>query len=104
MSLDEFMLHCDVSMRHETVVHASAAQAYDAMREVDLGRSWLVAALFFLRGLAQTRRSAPTGFLQGVQRTGFVLLADRPPQEVVFGIVGKFWLPSGGRVSGLTRD
>lgn len=42
-------------------------------------------------------------FIEGVQQGGFVLLLDSP-EEVVFGIAGKFWLPSGGRVCDLTPE
>jgi hypothetical protein len=104
MGLDDFMPRFDVFMRHEALVHAPLAQAYEALRAVDLTESWLAAALFWLRGLGRTRRAAPADFLEGVQHNGFVLLADRPDKEVVFGIVGKFWLPSGGRVCDLTRE
>lgn len=104
MSLDEFMPAFDVSMRHGMEVRASPAAAYEALRQADLSKSWLVSALFCLRGLARTRRGAPADFLEAVQRGGFVRLAERPPHEVAFGVAGKFWLPSGGRVDGLTRE
>jgi len=103
MRLDTFMPHFDVSMRHDVVVRASPRQAYQALRQVDLRQSWLARILFFLRGLGRNRPRASLDFLETVQQGGFVLLLDAP-EEVVFGVAGKFWLPSGGRVCGLTRE
>lgn len=103
MSLDAFMPHFDVSMRHDILVRASPMQAYQALRQVDLRQSWLAGILFFLRGLGRNRPRASLDFLDTVQQGGFVLLLDAP-EEVVFGVAGKFWLHSGGRVCGLTRE
>ncbi len=32
--------------------------------------------------------------LDGLLNWGFVLLADKPSQEFVFGLIGRFWTPS----------
>lgn len=89
-------------------MHVAAAPdaAWEAVRTTDLLRSRTIRLLFALRGLggALTRR-APLGpvTLDDLTRVGFVLLEERPPQEVVLGIAGRFWTPS-GRIVRLDPD
>jgi hypothetical protein len=85
-------------------VRAPRERTWRALRTADLGRSHLVHALLAVRALpaALTGRRDARGPRPGVLtlddllRSGFVLLAERPAEEIVFGIVGKFWQPAGG--------
>jgi hypothetical protein len=57
--------------------------------------------LFWLRGLPAllSPNSEPEGTpdltLEGLLQSGFILLAENPPHELVFGTVGQFWTPTG---------
>ena len=88
----------DVVMRHELRVPVAPAVAWAALERADLGNSLLTRALLTLRGLRRpgTRRRLTLATLPG---SGFVPLGERPGREVAFGLVGRFWTPSGGRVS-----
>jgi hypothetical protein len=100
--LDEFLPEYDVSEHHEVVVDAPPEQTFKAIRELDLAKDPLVAALFFVRTiphritgkLPPTRRLTIEEMLQG----GFRLLDDDSPRELIVGAIGRFWqLDSGIR-------
>jgi hypothetical protein len=79
-----------VRKRHATVARASVPATWEALLALDLSRSRIVRALFALRGLPA---SAMTW--QGLERLRFIRLAEEPPRELLLGIVGRFWTPSG---------
>lgn len=103
MLIDEFLAHADFAERHALRVHAPPERAYVAARRLDLRGSLPVRALFALRSLPAlfTRRGHRGGralgtSMEGLLRSGFVLLGERPPHELVLGLVGRFWTPAGG--------
>lgn len=95
MLLDRYLDHWDVRSRHETVVDAPPRDTYQAVRDLDMGRSLPVMALFAIRavphlltGKARPSRSVTLDtFLEG----GFMILAEEPGRELVVGAVGRFW-------------
>jgi hypothetical protein len=100
--IDRFMPTFDVVERHAVIVRASPEEAFRAIRRMDLARSLPIRALFALRGLpalvggrAGRRRSWT---LDDIIEAGFVLLAEEPGVELVLGVVGRFWKPTGGVV------
>jgi hypothetical protein len=106
--LDELMPTYDVRERHRTRVRASATTTYDALHETDLAAAPLVRALFALRalpgallhgrrGLAALRaRGRTPATLRTLARSGFPVVAERAPEEVVIGVEGRFWTLGGG--------
>ncbi len=108
MLIDGFMPEFDVSEHHVARVHASADRAYEAVRRVDLARSKAVRVLFVARGMPMMlrgrRRASRTMTLDDLVLGGFVWLADEPPQEMVLGVAGSFWRPSGGVVRMEARE
>jgi hypothetical protein len=98
MLLDELMPRYDLSERHRVIVGAASGAAYEAARNVDLGRSTTVRLLFAFRGLLRWfggRGPSTPMTLDGFLRGGFVLLAEDPGREIVLGVVGRFWRPRG---------
>lgn len=104
MLIDDALPVFDEVERHAVDVVASPARVYLAVRRLDLSASVMVRTLFLLRGLPAlfTRRS-PSGpelsrslDLDGLLASGFVLLAERLDVEIVLGLVGRFWTPTGG--------
>jgi hypothetical protein len=112
MLVDEFMPVYDMSDAVATVVHADSPATWDALMEVDLvkvGRSkplvGLLGALRMLPEIAsdllhgERPATAPNGLrlrdLADVpsQNGGWVLLDERPGEEIALGLVGKFWRP-----------
>jgi hypothetical protein len=112
MLVDDFLPVYDVSDSVATVVHADVAKTWQALMEVDLievGRQRpLVAVLGALRALPEIvghlLHGEPTAQMPKQLRLrdttqiplgegGWVLLGERPGDEIALGLVGKFWRP-----------
>jgi hypothetical protein len=89
MLIDQFLPSYNVSARYQIDIHAPIEKVYSAARHLDMGGSWIVRWLYRLRGLPASGLT-----LDGMLQWGFVLLADNPAQEIVFGLIGRFWTPS----------
>ena len=92
MLIDRFMPEFDVSEHHVARVHAPADRAYQAAREVDLGRSRVIRGLFSARGIPlmiKSRRLPPprSMTLDDLVKDGFVWLAQQPPDELLRHVV-----------------
>ena len=108
MLIDDFLPEYDAVEKHRIVVCASADKTYSAIRTADLGGSVPVKMLLGIRalpgalasgggGLSRLRRRASEPVtLRDLERTGFTVLAENPPNELLIGIVGAFWKPTGG--------
>jgi hypothetical protein len=112
MLTDELLPVFDVSDSVAVVVHADVATTWKALMEVDLievgRRRPMVAVLGALRMLpemvshllhGETPAEPPARMrlkdLAGLPMNagGWVLLGERPFQEIALGLVGKFWRP-----------
>jgi hypothetical protein len=112
MLVDEFLPVYDVSDSVATVVEANVATTWEALMEVDLievgRRRPLVALLGGLRALpeivghllhgeplARPPRQLRLHDVPGIPSAegGWVLLGERPRDEIALGLVGKFWRP-----------
>jgi len=92
--LDRFMPVSDVVERHHTDVAAPAAVTLEVAQDMSLFDLPIVRAVFKGRELilragpgAQPRR----GLLEEVLSLGWVILAETPGREIVFGAVTKPW-------------
>src|SRR5262245_8955856 len=87
----------DVSERHRILVAADRETVFRAIREADLASGTLTRVLLAVRGIrARARR------LAAFERAGFRIVAERPPEEILIGLVGKFWTPRGGLCAGVS--
>lgn len=112
MLVDEFLPVYDVSDAVATVVEADIASTWDALMGVDLievgRRRPLVAALGALRILPELvtdllHGEAPSPGPRQLRlrdmsslprdQGGWILLGERPHDEIALGLVGKFWRP-----------
>lgn len=92
----------DVRSSHEIEVNAPAAVAYQAARDLDIGRSVPMTVLFAIRavphlvtGKARASRSIT---LETFLEAGFMMLEENAPKEFVMGAMGKFWRLDSGMV------
>jgi hypothetical protein len=112
MLADDFLPIYDVSDSVATVVHADVGTTWDALLEVDLidvgHKRPLVGALGAIRVLPdivsqmlhgelpqrppQHLRLRDTAAIPA-HEGGWVLLGERPRDEIALGLVGKFWKP-----------
>lgn len=84
------------------VVHADLATTFAAARSLDFltVRTPLLTASMWVRGLPERLHGRPTVqptqllLAQGTGLPGWLLLGERPDQEIAFGAVGKFWQPT----------
>jgi hypothetical protein len=102
--LDEFLPEYDVNEVHSTRVAASPGDTLAAARAVTARELPVAGALMALRRLPAMvrgrsgevpRRVADAPILDQMSRGGFMLLAERP-DEVVLGVVGRFWAAHSG--------
>lgn len=104
--LDDYFPAYDARERHEIAIAAPPDVVYGAIRTADLGghlvtRTLLAiraAPLWWQRGrwrISSRPRARPLT-LAHFEARGFVVLADRPPEEILVGLQGRFWAPSGG--------
>jgi len=94
MLIDEFMTIFDFSERHETRVRAAAEKVYAAVNATDFSESWIIWSLLALRGLGWSQPSKKTT-LRDMTRNNFAILGEKQNQEILLGLAGKFWTPTG---------
>ena len=97
--IDEFLGDPQIESRHEKRVVASPRDAFRAALQLDVSDSWIVGALFRLRGLPKQAMG-----LQDLEQLGFVALAREEDQEIVYGLVGQPWRLSGNLQSVSAED
>ena len=91
--IDEFSPVFHFRERHETVVHAPAARVYEAIRAVSADEISLFQTFTWIRRFGrpgpESIMSAPAHkpIIDVATSTGFLLLQDAPPREVVIGAV-----------------
>lgn len=90
MLIDDFLPEYDFVETHDIAVCASVEAVFSAVDEVDLSESWIVRGLLFLRGL-------PNGHLRlrDLRKSNFEILGTRENEELLIGLAGKFWAPTG---------
>ncbi len=99
--IDEFLLDYDYSERHEIEISAPVPTVFAKVLKLDFRRSLVIRILFALRSLPGlfTRReqSSPSLGLtmDALLKSGFILLAQILNQEIVLGLVGRFWTACG---------
>ena len=91
MLINEYLPEYDFVEKHRTKVRAKGSVVFRAVNEANFGESWIIRTLFFLRGL-------PTGNITlSKMRDGiFETLGEKPNDELLLGLVGQPWKPSGG--------
>ena len=92
MLIDEFLPTYDIAERHHVNMSVPVGEVYPAVRALDFRDSRITRWLFRVRGLP-----VPSSLtLDGLLSIGFILLGERPQQELLLGVVGRFWTLTGG--------
>lgn len=102
MLLDDFLPTFDFTEVHVVNVHAPRERIFRALQDLTPAEITLVRTLFALRSLLVRLLGKGTmgfvetqPFLQQALRSGFILLAESPNQELVLGTIGQFWKITG---------
>ena len=102
MLIDSFAPNPDAVETHSIAINAAGEQVYHALWTADLGGSLAIKILMGLRSLpafllhrshARPRNQRIT--LQTIIDSGFGVLAEKPGEEIVLGVTGRFWRPTG---------
>jgi hypothetical protein len=122
MILDDLMPRNDVVERHRTIVSAAPNVVFGAIREANLAGGQITRALLALRAapstlitIAKSPRAARTEPVNRVsarrvvrlndfERVGFRIVAERAPEELVIGLLGRFWTVRGGLCADVTAE
>jgi len=97
--LDEFLPRYDVHEVHSVDTSAAPAAVMEAIRGLTSAEVPVLVVLMAFRTLPELlrrrRRPLRGPLLDGFRRGGFVTLRESP-NELVLGVVGRFWQPSAG--------
>ena len=100
MLLDAVLPEYDVSKRHRISIRASPLRVFEEVLRYDFRGSRVTQVLMALRGYGRRTRQAgegePAPLPESLARFGFTPLAESAGEELVFGLIGQFWRPSGG--------
>jgi hypothetical protein len=96
----------DVSARYQTRVKASLKRTREAMCDADFSQLPLTRILMGLRKLGWGRQKAEQAASreERLRAAGFISIPTGSENEVLLGVVGRFWRPDSGTVRGLTAD
>lgn len=102
MLIDSFAPKPDATEIHKIEIAATRETVYQALWTTDIGGSLVIKGLLALRSLPafilspnrrpHARRKIT---LQTLIDAGFGQLAEEPGREIVLGIAGRFWRPTG---------
>ncbi|HEX8738487.1 MAG TPA: hypothetical protein VF721_24360 [Pyrinomonadaceae bacterium] len=98
MLIDEFLPIYDFDEKHEITIRASAEKVSAALESIDFNESTVIRWLLRLRGLSAKDgcdESPKTSTLRDMTKSNFVILGEKPNEEILLGIAGKFWTPAG---------
>jgi hypothetical protein len=106
--LDELMPQYHIAERHLALVRAAPSLVYAALRETDLAGGPVTRLLLTLRALPaaiialvrspraalaewRERRPHRAVRLADFERAGFRIVSERAPEELLIGLLGRFW-------------
>jgi hypothetical protein len=102
MLIESFAPNADAIERHWIKIPASREAVYEALWTTDLANSVAIKLLMGLRSLPEfvlhgrrSRRRNRRVTLQTMIDAGFGELAEDVNREIVLGVTGKFWRPTG---------
>jgi hypothetical protein len=102
MLIDSFAPKFDATEVHRIAINASRETVYESLWTADLGGSTVIKLLMLLRSMpgliARRHESSPRNqkvTLQTLINSGFGLLAEKASDEIVLGVTGRFWRPTG---------
>ncbi|MBW3589890.1 MAG: hypothetical protein KY429_10765 [Actinobacteria bacterium] len=98
--LDRWLPQWDFHEYHSVEIDAPPKVVYEQLKLLDLSNLLLTRILFGLRGIPALVRRRRVRLplkltLQGLVDAGFVVLDEQGSREIVLGLVGRPWIPSG---------
>lgn len=88
---DKYLPIADVSKVESVEINAPIDKIYPLVEELDFSKSKINYWLFKLRGIPVPESLS----LKGLEKIGFVKLETIPDKEIILGLIGQFWTPTG---------
>ena len=104
MRLNYYLAKYDFVEKHKININSSKEKVFQAIWSLDINKSKIIRILFSLRGfygmLGLGKKPANLehiglSFEELIKKSGFIPLEEVRNQEIVVGLVGKFWQPTG---------
>ncbi len=95
--LDHWIPQWQFEERHSLAIRGTPGQISAAVREITPGEIPLVQLMMRIRQPFARRTATVKPILEAARHELFLNLEDTP-HELVMGLAGRFWTPSGGRV------
>src|SRR5882762_3494200 len=102
MLIDSFAPNPDAVEVHSISITAAPGVVYQTLWSANLGGSLIIKALLGLRSLPEIALHPQRSWRRGRKLTlqtlidaGFGMLSEEPGQEIVLGVTGRFWRPTG---------
>ena len=77
--------------KHSIQISASPGRVSNLMTKLDVSSSWIIRILLTLRGIPRK-----TSFgIERWKKMGFQILEQQEGREIILGLIGQFWKPSG---------
>src|SRR5688572_26186993 len=95
--IDRYMSEFQFVERHSRMMTAAPEAIWDAILNVSAREVRLLLPFMALRTLRFRSSRADRPVIETARASGFLLLAENPPHEIVLGTVGRFWQFHGGR-------
>ena len=104
MQIDRILPEYQFSERHSVLIQASPRQVYESIQRFDFLSIPTIRVLMFLRSLpgiitGKSGNKPPENSGESLSAKlatmGFVKLYEETPVEIVFGLAGQFWKPTG---------
>ena len=90
MLINEYLSIYDVNSKYSIDVNTSPEKVYGKIYSLDLGESRIIRLLFRLRGMPKESVT-----LEGLQKMRFVKLGEVKNEELLLGVIGRFWTMTG---------
>lgn len=75
---------------HTIVINTAPERVWRIISNLDFSHSRLIRFLFALRGMPARMMT-----LEQLQRSGFIRLEEHENRELIIGLIGQFWKPTG---------
>lgn len=95
MLIDEFLPSFDTAAKYATTAQAGPEAVWPVVKRLDVSEAAVSVFLFKLRGLSSGCGEGQAFDIDSFRRMGFVILGEREGEELLLGLIGKIWSPSG---------
>lgn len=107
MRLNYYLPKYDFAEKHNIIIKSSPEKVFKAVYNMDMSKSRVIKTLFRIRAIygllnpgkkPENQISLGLSIEELVKKSGFIPLEEVRNQEIVMGLVGKFWQPTFGTV------